>query len=180
MSGTASSTKLAQEYYLVALPSNTIAAGMSNQSRVPIILAVMLATVAGAALAADPTPLPVKRSNSDICHDADSLYYALTGSKRTYATMDDCVRDGGTDYRQVTASRPSPNFTRPAPTTPEPDTVFRDINWPQLIGIVATVLFVAGLLWRPARKWFLKRHSRRRLRDAELDARKRWEGHRRE
>jgi hypothetical protein len=44
------------------------------------------------ALGAD---LPVKKSNSGICHAPGSSYYNQTKHYTSYKTLDDCLRSGG-------------------------------------------------------------------------------------
>ena len=39
--------------------------------------------------------LPVKMSNSGICHTPSSTYYEQTKNFKPYKTLDDCLKDGG-------------------------------------------------------------------------------------
>jgi hypothetical protein len=39
--------------------------------------------------------LPVKMSNSGICHKPGSTYYEQTKNFKPYKTLDDCLKSGG-------------------------------------------------------------------------------------
>jgi hypothetical protein len=39
--------------------------------------------------------LPVKMSNSGICHTPGSTYYEQTKNFKSYKTLDECLKDGG-------------------------------------------------------------------------------------
>ena len=39
--------------------------------------------------------LPVKMSNSGICHKPGSTYYEQTKNFKSYKTLDECLKDGG-------------------------------------------------------------------------------------
>lgn len=133
-----------------------------------IIVAGILALVHQGAAADAVTAEPaVKLSRNGVCHDRTSPNFRQLATYDGYETIEACLQAGGR----------LPNGARSQPFQPKPANPawWQEFDW--IWGIGMATFFIA-VLFPPLRIWYFRRRQRRGFRNAETDARRRWEDHR--
>jgi hypothetical protein len=110
---------------------------------------------------------PVKNSRQGICHETGSSVYARTTHFEPYGSMEECLKSGG--RRSNAASPAAKDEAKSARSQLTPTRT--------LLAVIVVLITAGAVAWI----WFSGRAKRRdKVQQFEDEARRKWEGHRRE